>query len=393
MQSLKKKLKILFIPRWYPSRVDSLKGIFIKRHALSVALQNNVAVLSIIADPEMKDKIYDSEFSVEEGIITVRVYYNNSLPSIPLLSALVKFFRYLKSCRTGIKKANEIFGKPDICHIHVLARTFFAAYYYKFFFKVPFVITEQWSGYLPENGSYKGFFKKMLTRLAIRKASSVTTVSASLKNAMLSHSLKNDYEVVPNVVDLNMFYPATQKSAGVKLSLLTVADLDDKVKNISGTISAIKKLSNTRNDFEYHIIGDGIDMEFLENIAVKNKLLNEFVFFHGAKNSAEVAEMMRKADLFILFSNYDNMPCVMTEALATGLPVIGSAIHGMKEHIRDGLGVLVPPGNETALFNAIQSAILKLNSFDKNYLRQYAKDNFSYETVGGKFNMIYRKII
>ena len=100
-----------------------------------------------------------------------------------------------------------------------------------------------------------------------------------------------------------------------------------------------------------------------------------------------------KADLFILFSNYDNMPCVMTEALASGVPVIGSAIHGMKEHIREGLGVLVPPGNETVLFTAIQTAILNLKSFDKNHLRQYAKDNFSYEMAGEKFNGIYRKII
>jgi len=341
----------------------------------------------------MKDKIYDTEFSLEEGIPTVRVYYNNSFPAIPLLSAAIKFFRYLNACRIGIKMINEKFGKPDIAHIHVLARTFFAAYYYKFFFNVPYIITEQWSGYLPENGSYKGFLKKMLTRLAVRNASMVTTVSESLKNAMQSHGLKNEYSVVPNVVDLNMFYPAPEKITGGKYFLLTVADLDDKVKNISGTIRGIKKLSHARNDFEYHIIGDGIDRRALENLAAENNLLNKFVFFHGAKNSSEVSDMMRKADLFLLFSNYDNMPCVMTEALASGVPVIGSDIHGMKEHIREGLGVLVPPGNETALFNAIQTAILNLKSFDKNCLRQYAKDNFSYETAGEKFSEIYRKII
>lgn len=340
----------------------------------------------------MKDKIYDTEFLVEEGIPTVRVYYNNSFPAIPILSAAVKFFRYLKSCRIGIKMINEKFGKPDISHIHVLVRTFFSAYYYKFFFNVPYIITEQWSGYLPESDSYKGVFKKILTRLAVRNAYAVTTVSESLKNAMQSHGLKNEYSVVSNVVDLNMFYPASQKTTGGKIFLLTVADLDDRVKNISGTIRGIKKLSQARNDFEYHIIGDGIDRRSLENLAAENNLLNEFVFFHGAKNSLEVAEMMRKADLFLLFSNYDNMPCVMTEALASGVPVIGSDIHGMKEHIREGLGILVPPGNETALFSAIQTAILNLKSFDKNHLRQYANDNFSYETVGNIFDAIYKKI-
>lgn len=389
---MKKNLKILFIPRWYPNRVDMLKGIFVKRYVHAVALKHCAAVLFVNADPAMKDKIYESEFKIEEGIDTVRVYYNNSLPNIPFFSSVIKFYRYIRSCRMGIKIMNRKFGVPDISHIHVLARTFFPAYFYKFFYNVPYIITEHWSGYLPENGSYKGFLKKMLTRLAVRNAAAVTTVSESLKNAMRFHGLKNEYTVVPNVVDVNMFYPAPQKITGGKLFLLTVADLDDRAKNISGTIRGIKKLSQIRNDFEYHIIGDGIDRRVLENLAVENELLNEFVFFHGAKKSSEVAEMMRKADLFLLFSNYDNMPCVMTEALASGVPVIGSAIHGMKEHIKEGLGILVPHGNEGALLDAIQSAIKNINSFDKNYLRQYAKDNFSYETAGNFFDAIYKKI-
>ena len=169
--------------------------------------------------------------------------------------------------------------------------------------------------------------------------------------------------------------------------------MDDRAKNISGTIRVMKKLSELRNDFEYHIIGDGEDMSELQSLTVQNNLLNSIVFFHGAKKSEEVSEMMRKADLFILFSNYDNMPCVMTEALASGVPVIGSAIHGMKEHIKNGLGILVEPGNENDLLNGIQTAINRINSFNKNELRQYAIDNFSYETVAESFDKIYKKVI
>ncbi len=390
---MKENLKILFIPRWYPNRVNPMSGIFIKRHALAVALKHKVAVLFVNADPCMKDKIYDSEFSNEDGILSVRVYYNNSIPAIPFISRAIKFYRYFKSCKKGIGIMEKEFGTPDISHIHVLARTFFIAYFYQYFHKVPFVVSEQWSGYLPEDGLYKGFFKNMLTQIAIRKASAVTTVSESLKNAMRNHGLENNYSIIPNVADVNLFSPVQYKKSRTKVQLLTVAVMDNRAKNISGVINVMKKLREIRTDFEYHIIGDGEDRLMLEKLASENDLLNSFVFFEGSKISEEVAGAMRQVDLFILFSNYDNMPCVMVESFASGIPVIGSDIHGMKEHIKEGRGIVVPPGNEEALLNAILSAIEKLNSFDKNLIRKYAEDNFSYQAVVNKFDLVYQKVI
>jgi glycosyltransferase involved in cell wall biosynthesis len=388
-----KKLKILFIPRWYPGRVNLLNGIFIKRHALSVATRHKVAVLYVCADPELKDKIYDLQFVEEDGLKTCRVYYNNSLPSIPVLSTAIKFFRYLRASRKGIGMINEKFGKPDICHIHVLSRTFFPAYYYKYFYNTPFLISEQWSGYHKEDGLYKGFFKKMLTGIAVKKASAVTTVSESLKNAMLSHGLKNNYSVIPNVVDTKSFFPSPDRKRKDKFILLHVSNLNDRAKNVSGMVRVAGKLSEKRNDFEFHIAGDGPDRNISEGIAKQMNLLGGPVFFDGIKNPAEVAELMRSADLFLLFSNYDNMPCVMVESLASGLPVIGSAIHGIAEHVKEGRGMLVPPGDEQALMNAIEKALATIDSFDKAALHEYAKKNFSYEGVGERFDSIYQQMI
>ena len=388
-----KTLKILFIPRWYPGRVDPLNGIFIKRHALSVATKHEVAVLYVSADPEMKAKIYDSEFVVEEGLKTCRVYYNNNFPSIPLIATAVKFFRYLRACKRGINILNEKFGSPDVSHIHVLARTFFIAWYYKFFYKTPIVISEQWSGYHKEDGLYKGFFKKILTKMAVKNASAVTTVSESLRDAMISHGLKNNYSVIPNVVDTKLFFPSNTRTRQGKFILLHVSNLNDRAKNVSGMISAIAQLSKRRNDFELHIIGGGPDRDISESVAIKHNLLDKVVFFDGLRNSAEVAELMRNADLFILFSNYDNMPCVMVESFASGLPVIGSAIHGINENVKDGRGIVVPPGDENALVNAIDLAMSAIDTFDKAALHEYAKKNFSYEGVGERFDSIYQNII
>ena len=386
------KRKILFIPRWYPGRVDPLKGIFIRRHALSVSLKNEVSVLFISADPGMKNKIYETEILEDEGLKTVRVYYSNSTGSFPVWSLFLKFYRYLKAAHIGIRKMQELIRQPDIVHIHVLSRTFLPAFYFFHYFKTPFIITEQWSGYLPEDGSYKGFLKKYLTRMAVKRASAVTTVSESLRDAMLSHGLKNKYHIIPNVVDVNAFFPAKEKSQREKKFILSVSDMDDRAKNISGVIRVMARLSRERSDFEFHLIGDGADREFLTALARKEGVLGSTVFFEGARPSSVVAETMRQADFFILFSHYDNMPCVMTESLASGLPVIGSAIHGMKEHIRKGLGILVTPGNENELYEAVQKALNGKAHLDPGDMRRYAVEHFSYEAVGERFNSIYDSV-
>jgi len=365
-----------------------LNGVFIKRHALSVALKHEVAVLYVNADPGLKEKLYDLDCEVEEGIFTVRVYYNNSG-----VSAFVKFYRYLKASKLGVNRVKEKFGIPNVSHIHVLARTFLPAYYYKYFYSTPFIVSEQWSGYLPEDGMYKGFLKKLLTKIAIRKAAAVTTVSESLKRAMLFHGLNNAYSVVPNVVDTNLFVPDNNPIKKDKFIFLHVSNLDDRAKNVSGMIRVMKKLSEIRNDFEFHLVGDGSGRSELESLARQLDLLNQCVFFLGTKTSSEVADLMKNADLFLLFSNYDNMPCVMVESLASGLPVIGSAIHGINEHISVGRGLLVPPGDENALCDALIQAMNIIGSFDKNKLHTYAKCNFSYESVSAQFDDIYQKVI
>ena len=60
-------------------------------------------------------------------------------------------------------------GQPDMCHVHVLSRTAVLALYLKTLHQIPYLITEHWSRYFPQNvkkGSYKGFFRKIFTKIA-----------------------------------------------------------------------------------------------------------------------------------------------------------------------------------------------------------------------------------
>jgi glycosyltransferase involved in cell wall biosynthesis len=387
------KPKILFIPKWYPSRVHEQNGDFIERVALAVAMKHKVAVLFVCADPDMKDKSYDVAFELKHGITIVKVFYNNSLPDFLNFSPVIKFFRYLKSCRKGMRLIEEKFGTPDIAHIHVLTRPLFAAYYYNFFHKTPIVVSEHWSGYLPEDGAYKGFLKKVFTRIAIRKASEVITVSESLRAAMISHGLKNQYSTIPNVVDTQLFYPIFNKRKNDKLILLHVSNLVERAKNISGMIRAIKKLSEIRNDFEFHVIGEGMESSTHKAQAAKLGVLDRYVFFQGAQTLSQVAEAMRQADLFLLFSNYETISCVILESLASGLPVVCTNLPALQEHVKQGMGIFVSPNDEQAFCNALLKALDTIECFDKQRMSDYARQQFSYESVADKFEKLYQRVI
>lgn len=78
----------------------------------------------------------------------------------------------------------------------------------------------------------------------------------------------------------------------------------------------------------------------------------------GAMPLAKVAETMREHDLLVVPSRYENFCNVALEGLASGLPVIGTALGGLRDMIDPGVnGYLVEPGNPEALARILSEVI------------------------------------
>lgn len=387
------KRKVLFISSWYPNRTKPTFGIFVKRHAQAVALHNDVSAVYVTSDAGLKDKVYDIVENTEEGIYTVRVYYQKVTSRIPFLSSFTKLRRYLQAYRMGLELVMKKKGRPDIVHANMLFPAGIIALRIKKKYSIPYIVTENWTGYLPSDGSYKGSMLKMMTKRIANGASYLTPVSEDLKAAMIHHGFSGPYEIVPNVVNVHVFQPQENKKQNDKIRLVHVSVLDDAQKNVSGMLRAMQKASQERNDIELQIVGDGEYRAQLEKYAGDLGILNKSVFFLGLKFQEELSQLLRQADAFVLFSNYENLPCVVIEALASGIPVIATRIGGTPEHITPDLGIIVEPKDEAAL----EAAILKMADTHKQYdrarLRSYAVDHFSYEKVGEQFNNIYNKVL
>jgi L-malate glycosyltransferase len=267
------------------------------------------------------------------------------------------------------------------------------ALYLKKFERIPYIISEHWTGYLSSKKNTQNGFQKFASKIIAKNASCIVPVSKDLRDAMLQLKLNAPYEIIYNVVDMNLFFPRTT-GKNEKIKFLHISTLDDAHKNISGMLRATAQLAKLRSDFEIWFIGDGDTTPHIHT-ATELKMYNTFAFFDGTKTTVEVASIMRHADCFLLFSNYENLPCVMLESLASGIPIVSSSVGGIPEHLTDELGMLVKPLDEKGLLDALNKTIdkIKAGDYKATVLSNYAHEHFSYEKVSMKFHDLYQRIL
>ncbi len=383
-------MKILFLSSWYPSRGKHL-GNFVQKHAEAIALQSEVAALFISSDSNCKTK-YESEQSTINKVFTVNVYYKKVNHKVPLLSHGQRAWRYLHAHKIGWQIVKAQLGKVDIIHHNILYPAGIFALILKWLHGYKYIVSEHSTEYLPSNTKRFSLARRIGGYMIAKGASCITVVSENLKNAMLRHGLKSNYELVYNVVDTDLFLPRhTDKG---KFKLIHISTFNDRHKNISGMLRAIGRLAQQRNDFECWLVGDG---DLTPHIALSKELgiYNSAVFFDGIKTSAEIAQIMGSADCLFMFSNYENLPVVIVESLACGLPVLSSDVGGIAEHITESNGILVPAGDEDALLKGFNTMLDNLmeKKYDAMALRDYAVKNFSYLEVSKKFHHIYSQAL
>jgi glycosyltransferase involved in cell wall biosynthesis len=367
-------------------------GNFVQKHAEAVALKANVTALNICADPSSKETIEITEELIR-NVHTINVYYKKVTHGTPGLSQFQKLSRIIRAYSKGIKLARKKLGTIDLVHHNIIYPSGLAALYLKRSENIPYIISEHSTSYLSSKNSSIGKREKTISRMIVRNASAVVPVSLDLKAAMLSHGLNGDYRIIFNVVDTSLFHPGI-KEEHKKIKFLHVSTLDDPHKNISGMLHAVKKLISIRTDFECWFVGDG-DIAPHDKTAEQLGIYNTFAFFDGTKSTAEIASLMQGADCFMMFSNYENLPVVIIEAFASGLPVISSFVGGIPEHVNQARGILVAPKDENAFTNAMNEMIngLQKKIYNADELAAYAGKNFSYESVCNEFHDLYLEIL
>jgi len=382
------RVKVLFLASWYPNEDNPVTGIFIKHQAEAVSKFCDVAVLYRHSSQTRKNSFI--EYTIENGINTIRVYN----PSIKIKNRTLKYiFEFTAGIITTIKGLNVVkkkFGRPDIVHIQVILPMGGLGLLIKFFKGWPLILSEHTG---PFNVYTKNFVANMICKIIINQSDVIMPVSNFLKEQMKPLMDRKVYKIIPNVIDSNKFFPDMSKKPSTrKKRIIHVSILDDKQKNISGIIRAIESISHKRDDFEFHIIGDGIDRKNLEILS--NQLnLDKFIFFHGVLRDANLASFYRQCDFFVLNSPQETFAVVCAEALFSGIPVIATRCGGPEDYINNNVGLLINPGDQNELIAAINDMLDNSDKYDPKFLHEYANSKFGYDIVGNSIYEIYLSIL
>jgi asparagine synthase (glutamine-hydrolysing) len=158
--------------------------------------------------------------------------------------------------------------------------------------------------------------------------------------------------VLPNSVDLDAFYPAARSAALVerhalagKRVIMTMARLSaaERYKGIDEVIELMPALLRDEPDLAYLVVGDGDDRARLE-AKVRELGLQQHVIFAGYVAEAEKRDYYNVADAFVMPGRGEGFGIVYIEALACGLPTVGSKADGSVDALKNGeLGILVDP--------------------------------------------------
>lgn len=366
-----------------------MPGLFIKRHAEVVAEFTQVAVLYLRAASE-KSPGFELVQSVENNVFTLKIYYGTKTRLPYFLSKSLAGLMFIMAFVKGYSFLLKNWHKPGIVHVNVLTRLGLFALGLRWFSGIPFVITEHWSRYLPITGTYRGVLRKFLTRVIVRNAAAVSTVSRNLADAMQQHGLQNKhFMVVPNVVDTDAYFAAADKMHTRVKKFIHISCFEDRSKNISGLLRTLGRLSGIRSDFECSLVGEGMDLERMKNLANDLKLSSSRVKFTGLLENRDVVSAYHDADFMVMFSNYENMPVVISEALACGLPVVATAVGGIPEFINPDNGRLVAARDEDALLEAILFMLDHAHEYDREKIRQDAVQIFGKPAVAMKLKELY----
>lgn len=172
--------------------------------------------------------------------------------------------------------------------------------------------------------------------------------------------------ILPNTIDTEKFRPGPRDPAlearfglAGKRVILTLGRLDslERAKGFDEVMEALPALAREMPDITYLIAGDGDDRPRLEARARALGVADRVVF-SGFVDEAVKPALYRTVDAFVMPSRGEGFGIVLLEALASGLPVVGSAVDGSREALLDGvLGTLVDPEDGTALQDAIRAAL------------------------------------
>ncbi len=241
-------------------------------------------------------------------------------------------------------------------------------------------------------------FKKMI-RYGIEKSDAVTSVSESLaKQTQEMIETVKPISVIYNFVNEKEYYPyealLMKQQFNIKPEEKVIIHISNfrKVKRVPDIIQTFYKI-NKQTLTKLLLIGDGPEYSNAKKL-VKELNLEDHVLFLGKQNN--ISDLLAISDLLLLLSEKESFGLVLLEAMACGVPCIGTDVGGIPEVIVHGeTGFIVDKGDTDA---AAAHALSMLT--DSDYQKQLSvaairsvKERFQSEIILEQYINLYKDLL
>jgi len=272
--------------------------------------------------------------SVEEGIEVLR------LPTLRKLKDRANILEMGSFSIMGLLRLPSIVGefKPNCAIVMFSIPCGHIGLALNKFWNIPYVISLR-GGDVPHfNPSVDRFHRclRPLRHMILGRACAVVANSVGL--AKLSYETDPfDIVVIPNGVDCHFFRPSKRDMPATRyFNFLFVGRFSSEQKNLARLLEELATLNQSYpGQFLFQIVGDGPEKESLMRLAVQLGLEN-IVVWHGWIDRKNLQELYQSSDCLINASLVEGMSNVVLEAMASGLPVIASAVRGNTETVNHG---------------------------------------------------------
>ncbi len=223
---------------------------------------------------------------------------------------------------------------------------------------------------------------------AYQAASTNIAISPDLRDKMKKLGIPR-VVVVPNLTDELFFLPASKKQDR-SFTFFTLCDMREQ-KDLPTLFKAIACLLEKKPSVRFRIGGGGEMFVTWKNLA-DHMGLSPFVTWLGPLDRQQARFEFQQAHAFVLPSIHETLGVVFLEAIACGIPVIGTRCGGPESIINDENGILVEVGNPIALCDAMEALMDNYLTYDANKIRKSFLARFSVAPVCTQLEEIYKHI-
>ncbi|MDO8621780.1 MAG: glycosyltransferase [bacterium] len=289
----------------------------------------------------------------------------------------------------AIRKLTEFLRveRPDIVHTHLFGGDTWGRIA-AFRAGVPHVVSTE------HNINHdEGFVKRLVKRRLAARTERIIGVSDAVRNysIRIDRTPPGKIMVIPNGVDLERFRPQPRHEGG-RIRFMSVGRLVPQ-KGHDVLLDALAVLRDTLSSASLTIVGDGPLRPHLEAQA-RTYHIQDRIQFLGFRR--DLPDLYARADIVVLPSRWEGFGMAAIEASACGLPVVASAVGGLREAVIDQeTGVLVPPEEPKLLAEAMRDLAIDRprQALLGHAGRRHVERNFDINRVTQRYAELYESLV